>query len=69
VKTNHRDSTRKRRDRHRYSPSGSLKEEASANRRRLEAQVCDDVKAGRVEPEDAVAPTLDREVSNPWNWD
>jgi hypothetical protein len=53
VKTNHRDSTRKRRDRHGFSPNSPLKQEASANRRRLEAQVCGDVKAGHVEPEDA----------------
>ena len=69
MKTNHREGTQKRRDRHRFSPSESVKEEARSNRRNIEDKICSDIRSGRLDPEDAVLPTRPQEVSDTWNWD
>ena len=67
MKTNHRDGTRNKRG----PPSNgsinkNLKAEARCRRRVADRRLRDAVRFGDL---DAVAPTRNREVSDPYNWD
>ena len=71
MKANHRDGTRKKwrgyRDRTAFSKA--LKSEARVNRRLTDRRACEDFRTGRRDPEEAIVPTRNVEVSNGRNWD